>query len=147
MLSEERIRIMTDLAFFESGEGKKKIKIAGCYRRDYVGFKMITTALWFILGCAVAFVIFGICFSTSFMEKLSLNGIIRWGIIAAVAFVVLLICYLVYAYRHYSKVHRIAVRDVKEYYAQLRRLDRLYKQEEKDRSLERTLVDWEETER
>ena len=40
MLNEKRIRLMTKLARYESGEGKEELRIARYYRSDYIGLAM-----------------------------------------------------------------------------------------------------------
>ena len=40
MLKEEKIRLMTKLARYESGEGKEELRIARYYRSDYIGLAL-----------------------------------------------------------------------------------------------------------
>ena len=41
MLNEERIILMTKLASYESGEGKKNAAIGGYFRSDYIGMQVV----------------------------------------------------------------------------------------------------------
>ena len=147
MLSEERIRIMTEMALFEQDGGKQKLKISSYFRRDYAGFKAIATLLWILVAFALGFVLYIILNFEELIDHLTMDKIIHIGIRAGIVLLALLVVYIVITYIIYSRRHRNAVRDVKEYYALLRRLERLYNRDNKDRSLQRTLVDWEETER
>jgi len=131
MLSEDRIKIMTDLAFFEQGSGSRKLKISSYYRRDYVGIHMIATTLWVVLGYALLLVIGGAMFMTQILGALTVSNFVRFLVLLIVGFAVILTAYLIMAYTHFSRKHRIARRDVKKYYAELRRLERLYEQEER----------------
>ena len=56
MLDEERIILMTKLASYENGEGKKDKAVGSFFRGDYVGVRV----LWSIICAAIAFVI---CFA------------------------------------------------------------------------------------
>lgn len=135
MLNEDRIKIMTDLAFFNQGNGSSKLKISGYYRKDYVGLKMITTALWVVVGYVLLLVIIGTMFITQILGALTTDNIVRFVAVITGAFVVLLIVYLCMAYTHFSRKHRIARRDVKKYYAELRVLERMYENEEREELL------------
>ena len=42
MLKEEKIRLMTKLARYESGEGKEELRIARYYRSDYIGLALFS---------------------------------------------------------------------------------------------------------
>lgn len=46
MLNEKRIRLMTKLARYESGEGKEELRIARYYRSDYIGLAMFRNFSW-----------------------------------------------------------------------------------------------------
>lgn len=129
MLNEDRIKIMTELAMFEQGSGKKKLKISGYYRRDYVGLNMITTTLWVLLGYILILLLLGVVFLTQVLAALTIANVIKFIIISLVGFAALLIVYLKMARAHFSRKHRIAKRDVKEYYGKLRGLGRLYARE------------------
>ena len=65
MLNEEKIRLMTKLAIYEQGEGKESIKSNKYYKKDYVGLKMINTAITITLAfmlCLVLWIIYKVDF-------------------------------------------------------------------------------------
>ena len=65
MLNEEKIRLMTKLAIYEQGEGKESIKSNKYYKKDYVGLKMINTAITITLAfmlCLILWVIYKVDF-------------------------------------------------------------------------------------
>lgn len=41
MINEEKVKIMTKLAMYEQGEGKKYLPISKFYRSDYIGQALI----------------------------------------------------------------------------------------------------------
>lgn len=50
MLNEEKIRIMTNLARYESGVGKKDLRISKYYRSEYVGMGLFKNLVLTMLG-------------------------------------------------------------------------------------------------
>ena len=147
MLNEDRIRLMTDMAVFESEEGKEKLKIAGYFKMDYIGFKMLSNFIWVVIGYCLLLMLYGIVNFNELLDGLTVDKLIHLGKVAAILLLILVVVYgIIIAVVFYIK-HKRAVNDVREYYAKLRRLDRMYRQENKDMSLSRTLVDWEDTER
>ena len=43
MLNEEKVKIMTELAMYEEGEGKKYLPVSRYYRSDYIGCLLYTS--------------------------------------------------------------------------------------------------------
>ncbi len=50
MVDEEKIKLMTQLAIYENGEGKKEIPISKYYKRDYVKYNMLKTVVMATVG-------------------------------------------------------------------------------------------------
>lgn len=128
MLNEERIILMTKLASYESGEGKKNVAIASYFRSDYIGMQVIKS----VIGSSIAFfIVFGLYvlydFETFMLDIYRMDlfvfakNILIYYCITVIGFAVL--TYLVYAYR-YSK----AKRSLKNYYNNLKRLASMYGQ-------------------
>ncbi len=127
MLNEERIILMTKMASYEVNEGKKNVAIGSYFRGDYIGWHVLKS----IISATIAFiVVFGMYIYYDFEEfmmdiyKMDLLAFARrilsmylWtvGIYAVIAFVV-------YAVR-YSR----AMKSLKLYYMNLRRLTNMYK--------------------
>lgn len=126
MLNEERIILMTKLASYESGEGKKNAAIGNYFRSDYISMQVIKS----IISTTIAFfIVFGLYvlydFENFMLEvyKMDLfvfakNILILYGVVVA-GFAVL--TYLLYSYR-YSKARR----SLKNYYNNLKKLASLY---------------------
>ena len=41
MINEEKVAVMTRMAAYETGEGKKDIAVCGYFRSDYIGFQLL----------------------------------------------------------------------------------------------------------
>ena len=50
MLNNRKVRIMTQLAIYEKGEGKKDFKLSKFYKTDYARFNVLKTALMVTLS-------------------------------------------------------------------------------------------------
>ena len=129
MLNEDRIKTMTDLAIYESTDGEKEIRISGYNQKDYVGLNMLTTALWVTVGFFLIAGLVAVVFTEQIFAALTINNIIYYGIVIVAVYLVVLVTYLIAAYRLYSRRHRDARTNVKDYYGKLRRLERQYKKE------------------
>lgn len=127
MLNEERIILMTKMASYEANEGKKNVAIGSYFRGDYIGWQVLKS----IISATIAFVVvFGMYIYYDFevfmldIYKMDVLAFVKrilsmylWtiGIYAVIAFVV-------YAVR-YSR----AMKSLKLYHMNLRRLMNMYK--------------------
>lgn len=127
MLNEKRIILMTKMASYEANEGKKNVAIGSYFRSDYIGWQVLKS----IISATIAFVVvFGMYIYYDFevfmldIYKMDVLAFVKrilsmylWttGIYAVIAFVV-------YAVR-YSR----AMRSLKLYHMNLRRLMNMYK--------------------
>lgn len=126
MLNEERIILMTRMASYESGEGKKNEAIGRYFRSDYIGVQIVKS----VISASIAFmVLFGLYILYD-LENL-MTEIYRMDLFLFAKNVLMLyagtvvgfavLTYAVYAYR-YSK----AKKSLKNYYNNLRKLASLY---------------------
>lgn len=126
MLNEERIILMTKLASYESGEGKKNAAIGSYFRSDYIGMQVVKSVIYATIAFFIMFGLYILYDFEVFMAeiyKMDLfefaKGVLKfYGIIVA-GFAV--VTYIVYAYR-YSK----AQKSLKNYYNNLKKLASMY---------------------
>lgn len=126
MLNEERIILMTRMASYEAGEGKKNEAIGRYFRSDYIGVQIVKS----VISASIAFVVlFGLYIlydlETLMTEIYKMDlFLFAKNILMLYAGVVIgfaVLTYVVYAYR-YSK----AKKSLKNYYNNLRKLASLY---------------------
>ena len=55
MLNEDRIILMTKLASYENGEGRKNVAIGNYFRSDYIGIQTAKSVLSATVAFAVVF--------------------------------------------------------------------------------------------
>ena len=126
MLNEERIILMTKLASYESGEGKRNEAIGKYFRSDYIGVQVIKSIISATIAFLIGFALYVLYDFETFMldiYKMDLfvfakNVLMTYGAVVA-GFAVL--TYIIYTYR-YSK----AKKSLKNYYGNLKKLASLY---------------------
>ena len=127
MLNEERIILMTKMASYEANEGRRNVAIGRYFRSDYIGWHVLKS----IISATIAFVVvFGMYIYYDFevfmldIYKMDLIEFARrilsrylWtvGIYAVIS-------YVIYTVRYIK-----AVRSLKLYYMNLRKLAGMYK--------------------
>lgn len=133
MLNEERIIMMTRMAAYESGEGKKNGAIGSYFRGDYIGLQVLKSI---ICATIAYFLVCGIYLLYHF-ETL-LDGIYEmdlWGFArkAAIAYIVTVVVYALISYVVYSYKYGKAKKKQKAYMSRLRQLSQSYQLESKNK--------------
>lgn len=125
MLNKDKIILMTKLAVYEKGEGKKEIPMSKYYQNDYVGIHMLGTFITTTIALLLIAVLYVMRDAEGFLSSLtSLNlksvlfllGLIYMG--SAVLY--LLVSWLFY--RHRFKKNRVKLN---EYHGNLKKLTKL----------------------
>ncbi len=128
MLNEERVILMTKMASYEEGEGKKSMALGRYFRGDYISIQLLRA---FFCGTIAYLLGFGLYVLYDFetliadIYKMDLfvfaQNIIIWYAVFVVGYCV--ITYAICAYR-YAR----AKKSLKLYYHNLKKLDSLYRQ-------------------
>ena len=126
MLNEERVILMTRMASYEGGEGKKNVKIGSYFRSDYIAFQLLKSIISGTIAFAVIFALYIFYDFEVFMQDLykidliafAKKVLIYYGITVAVYGV---LTYVASTYR-YAK----AKSNLKLYYHNLKKLNSLY---------------------
>lgn len=134
MINEEKIKLMTKLALYEQGEGKKSIKSDKYYKKDYVGLMMINTAITVTIGYFMLVFLWFVYKINYFVENIVSMNVVNLGIKLLVVYIIILIAYLLIAYVVYSMKY-LKQKDMNiEYGENLKQLYLEYKKEEKQRT-------------
>lgn len=133
MLNEERIIMMTRMAAYESGEGKKNGAIGSYFRGDYIGLQVLKS----IISATVAYFLVCGMYLLYHFETL-LDGIYEmdlWGLArrAATAYIITVVVYALISYVVYSYKYGKAKKKQKAYMNRLRQLSQLYQLESKNK--------------
>ncbi|MGN9055905.1 hypothetical protein ACTNA4_05460 [Bariatricus sp. HCP28S3_A7] len=131
MLNEDKVKLMTRMAMYESKEGTEDFKISSYYRKDYSSFHTIVTIIWVTIGYMIAVGVGAIAFMDVILENLNFAFIIMIGLCVLTGYIVLVVFYGIVASRFYQKKHNDARQRVKKFNHDLTRLNRMYEREKK----------------
>ena len=134
MLKKEKIRLMTKLARYESGEGKEELRIARYYRSDYIGLALIKNFFLVTIGYVLIVAAVAVYFGEYLLENIHRMNLVTLGIYLIVGYVIVLAAYSILTYIQYSVKYYQAKKSVREYYSQLTELNKIYAREEKKMS-------------
>ena len=134
MLNEAKIKIMTKLAMYEQGEGKKYLPVSRYYRSDYIGLALIKN--FFLVTIGYCLILAGIAayFGEYLVDNIHKMDLVAVGRNAVIGYVVVLVVFSVATYIQYSVKYHKAKKSVKEYYQELTQLNKIYSREEKKSS-------------
>ena len=130
MVNEERIKLMTRMAAYEKEGHKKNKLIVSFFKSDYISMQMLKSVISSTIAFIIMFVLYVLYDFELFMKEIyqmdmfefAKNVLAIYGIFLAV---VLLITYVVSLYQ-YNR----ALQDTKIYYANLKKLSRMYEGKE-----------------
>lgn len=130
MLNEERVILMTKLASYENGEGKKDKAVGNFFRSDYVGVQV----LWSIVSAAISFVIVFALYILydfeTFMGDIYKMDLFVFAQNVLVWFLVVVLGYALISYVVYSVRYTKARKSQKNYYNNLKKLSSMYDERE-----------------
>lgn len=134
MISEQRVKLMTRLAAYEEGEGKKNASIGAYFRGDYLSLQMLKSFISATVSFALIVALFVIYDSEAFMQNLYQIDIMASAKSLLFYYLIFLVLYMLISYLVYSIRYRKAKRRLKVYFNNLRRLQILYQRERKDKT-------------
>lgn len=138
MLNEERIRLMTKLASYEKGEGKEYIPVKQYYRSDYISYQGIKTFFSSTICFGILFLFWLAYKMEDITELLSSKVLSSIGVSLLMEYLAFVAVFQAVAYIVYSRRYAKATAGTKEYYAVLKKVQKLQEKEEKTQPSE----DW-----
>ncbi len=128
MLNEERVILMTKMASYEEGEGKRNMSLGRYFRGDYISIQLLraffSSTIAYLLGFGL-YVLYDFETLIADIYKMDLfvfaKNIIMWYAIFVVGYCVITYAICAYCYAQAKK-------SLKLYYHNLKKLDSLYRQ-------------------
>ncbi|MCQ2538789.1 MAG: hypothetical protein MJ124_10345 [Lachnospiraceae bacterium] len=132
MLSEERIKLMTRLASYDSGEGKKNLAIAKFFRSDYIGLQILKAVICATIAYMIAFAVYIYVDFENFM--LGIYKLEIWDFAKQIIkyYVVFVVSYSLLVYIGFSFKYGKAKKNLKRYFGNLKLLNSIFAKEEGD---------------
>lgn len=124
MINEEKVILMSKLASYEQGEGKKYVSIANYFRTDYISAQILKSL---IAGIVAFLSIVGIYLFYNFeviLENIYTMDLLGMARSAGKAFLICIAIYLVLSYVLAVLRYRKARISLKNYYANLKKLEK-----------------------
>ncbi|XCP84225.1 hypothetical protein ABXS75_14280 [Roseburia hominis] len=129
MLNEQKVKLMTRMAMYESKEGEEDLKISSYYRKDYTSFHTIVTVIWVTIGYAIAVGVAAVAFLDEILKNLNMPFIIMTVICVITGYIVMVALYILVASQFYKSKHNQARKRIKRFNHDLTRLNRMYERE------------------
>ena len=130
MINEEKVKIMTKLAMYEQGKGRKYLPVSRYYRSDYIGLALIKNFFLVTIG----YVLIVAAVAVYLLENIHKMNLVALGAYIIIGYLVVLVFYSVLTYIQYSVKYYRAKKSVREYYGQLTSLSKIYAREERKAS-------------
>ena len=115
MIDKRKVAMMTKLAFYEQTQGKEDFKVCEYYRKDYVGFHMLSTIIWITIGYICAGGLAAVALMDVLLADMSTALLLTLALIAVVVYFALIILYALITNYVYKKKHKEAKRRLKKY--------------------------------
>jgi uncharacterized membrane protein YbhN (UPF0104 family) len=122
MINEERVILMTKLASYECGPGKKNVAISNYFRGDYIGFQILQSIISATLAFAIVVGIYLFYHFEDLMLDIYEMDLMALGREALKYYLIVVVVYCVLSYIVYSYRYHRARKSLKNYYHNLRKL-------------------------
>lgn len=129
MLNEERIILMTQMASYEKGEGRKNVKIGNYFRSDYIAIQIIKSVIAATIAFAIVFALYIFYDFEAFMLDLYKMDLFAFAQNVLTYYAAAVLGYGILTYIICSWRYAKAKKSLKCYYHNLKKLNTLYNEQ------------------
>lgn len=133
MLNEERIILMTKMAAYESGEGKKDKSIGSFFRGDYMGLHVLRAVVSATVAFLLVVAVYIVYNFDSILDEIYVIDLVGMGRKFGKAYVIFVLSYSLIVYAVFTYKYRKAKQKQKRFMGQLRQLSEMYQKESKNK--------------
>lgn len=133
MLNEEKIKLMTKLAAYEQGEGKRELPMSRYFKSDYVGLNMIKTFIASTFAYILLLAVWIVYEMENVIENAATFDYVSAGYKIVILYVIFVVTYQVIARVVYGYKFKKARESLREYHAGLKKLESMILQEDRVR--------------
>ncbi len=130
MIDPERVCEMTKLAAYEKYEGKKYRSVMQMFRSDFVGRHLLKAFFCATAVYGILLFMWGVYYMDELMANLSSMDLIKFGTDVLVKYLFFLIVYLIAVYIYANLFYAAGRRNLKRHIRRLKKLGRLYREQE-----------------
>ncbi len=126
MLNEERVILMSRMASYEKGEGRKNVRIGNYYRSDYIAVQVLKSVICGTLAYGIVFALYILYDFEVFMQDLYKIDLIVFARDILIRYIVFVVAYSLLTYVICTWRYAKAKNSLKRYYYNLKKLNALY---------------------
>lgn len=130
MLNEEKVKLMTKLAIYESEDGKAELKIGEYRKKDYISSRRIITLILITLGYLLLLSLYAYFQAERLIDGLYTMNFFWLGIMLLSGYILIIIFYIMISNKLYTKQYKKARKNIKPYYLNLKKLNKIYQKEQ-----------------
>jgi hypothetical protein len=129
MLNNDKIRLMTKLAVYESKIGKEDIKLSKYYKTDYVRYQVIKSIICATMGFGLILLLI-MLYQSEFLIKNAIKLDYKTiGLYVLGFYIIIVAIYGLASIVIYSRKYDKSRKKLGRYYKLLKRLDKMYSEE------------------
>ncbi|MDE6388199.1 MAG: hypothetical protein K2L82_10410 [Lachnospiraceae bacterium] len=128
MLNEKRIILMTKMASYEANEGKKNVAIGSYFRSDYIGWQVLKSIISATIAFVVVFAVYIFYDFEIFMADIYKMDLLAFAKQVFTMYLWTIGIYAVISYVVYTIRYNRAIKSLRVYHMNLRRLAEMYRQ-------------------
>ena len=130
MLNAERVILMTRLASYENGEGKKNVAIGKYFRSDYIRMQTIKSIIYATVAFVVLVALMVLMDLEAFMGDIYHLDLIGYAKSILYWYIAFVGVYAVISFIVYFVRYRYAKKQLKTYFNNLKKLSEMYENHE-----------------
>lgn len=126
MINEEKVILMTKLASYEAGKGKKDIAVTKYFRGDYIGFQVLKSVIAATISFFALLAVYLFYNFEELMQDVYKMDLLGFGKSIIILYLCTVGAYGVISYVFYASRYSKAKKSLKNYYNNLKRLAGMY---------------------
>lgn len=126
MINEEKVILMTRMASYESGKGKKDISILNYFRGDYIGFQVLKSVIAATVSFMAVFAVYLFYNFETLMQNIYKMDLMEFGKSIVILYLCTVGAYGVISYVVYATRYNRAKKSLRIYYNNLKKLGSMY---------------------
>ena len=126
MVNEEKVILMTKLASYESGEGKKYVSIASYFRSDYISLQVLKSVIYGTIAFCAAAAIIAFYNFEFFIQDIYKVDLLHFGKRIGLIYILCIGIYALISYILASYRYNRAKQSLRTYYNNLKKMAQYY---------------------
>ena len=126
MINEEKVILMTKLASYELGRGKRNMNVLNYFRNDYIGFQIFKSVIAATISFFAVFAVYVFYNFETLLQDIYKMDLMAFGKTIVILYLCVVGAYGVISYVVYASKYAKAKKSLKVYYASLKKLAGMY---------------------